>query len=73
MVNRPVSISKYLVRDFNVKEFSKNCHPNVVGHKKMIFRTSKTPIPAFSTRYSWIKINGTVELAHKNGKAKTSG
>ena len=38
----------------------------------MISGASKTPFPAFWIRYSWIKINSTIELANENGKAKTS-
>ena len=72
MVNRPANISKFLGRDFSIKEFFKNCHPNMVGHKKMISRASKTPFPAFWTRCSWIKINSTIELVNENGKVKTS-
>ena len=61
-----------LYTTFSVKEFSKSCHPNMAGHNKMISRTSKTPISTFWTRYSLIKINSIIELAHKNRKAKTS-
>ena len=74
MVSRPVNINKFLGRGFSVKKFSKKL-PLKYGAwvtKKMVSRTSKTPIPKFWKRYSWIKINSTVELACKNGKAKTS-
>ena len=72
MINRPANINKFLDRDLSIKELLKNCYPNMVGHKKMISKASKTPFPKFWSRYSWIKINGTIELANENGKAKTS-
>ena len=41
MVNRPASISKSLGRDFSIKTFLKNCHPNMVGHKKWFLEPRK--------------------------------
>ena len=61
-----------LVEILALKNFQKTATQIWWVTKKMISRTSKTPFTTFWTRYSWIKINSTVELAHKNGKAKTS-
>ena len=46
MVNRPASISKFLGRDFSIKNFFKNCHSDMVGHKKNDFWSLENTFPS---------------------------
>ena len=64
MVNRPVNISKYLGRDFSVKDISKNCHSYMskkLEPRKHLFQHSEHVILGF---------NSTAELAQKMGTQK---